>query len=95
MSVNKNNTNGDRSAAEDAATNRASDQPVVTPAAEPRDPFVVLDDLAPPAPRQRSLGTGDLKLLRALQSILEKRQADAWIDEMKALISTELEWNET
>ncbi len=55
---------------------------------------VVLDDLAPATAPPRSLGSRDLKLLRALQSILEKRLADAWIDEMKREISAELEWNE-
>ena len=56
--------------------------------------LVVLDDLAPASAPPRSLGSRDLKLLRALQSILEERQADAWIDEMKRGISAELEWNE-
>jgi hypothetical protein len=37
----------------------------------------------------------DLRLLRALQSILEKRQADAWIDEMKTQTASELDWIET
>jgi hypothetical protein len=57
------------------------------------DRFLILDDLAPPS-SQRSLTTHDLKLLRALQAILEARQADAWIDDMRAQISTELEWED-
>lgn len=48
---------------------------------------VVLDDLALASAPPRALGSRDLNLLRALQSILEKRQADAWIDEMKREIS--------
>ena len=55
---------------------------------------VVLDDLAPPALPTGSLATGDLTLLRAMQSILEKRQNDAWIDDMRAQITSELEWDE-
>jgi len=55
---------------------------------------VVLDDLALASVPSCKLGSRDLNLLRALQSILEKRQADAWIDEMKREISAELEWNE-
>ena len=56
--------------------------------------LVVLDDLAPASVAPRSLSSGDQKLLRALQSILEKRQAEAWIDEMRREISAELEWSE-
>lgn len=68
--------------------------PIGDASAETGEPFVVLDDLAPPFPPKRSLGSSDLNLLRAMQSILEKRQTDAWIDEMRAQISSELEWNE-
>jgi hypothetical protein len=63
-------------------------------AASAGQPFVVLDDLAPPALPSGSLASNDLKVLRAMQSILEKRQNDAWIDEMRAQITSELEWDE-
>ena len=42
----------------------------------------------------RALASDDLRLLRALQWVLEKRQTDAWVDEMRAQISSELEWDE-
>jgi len=51
----------------------------------------VLDDLAFPMPSQ-TLGADDLKLLQAIQQVLEARQADAWIEKIKAQISAELEW---
>jgi hypothetical protein len=57
-------------------------------------PFVVLDDLAPPALPSGSLTSNDLKVLHAMQSILEKRQNDAWIEDMRAQITSELEWDE-
>lgn len=95
MPVNKNSESVDRSSRPELAADRTSLQPIATAGGEAREPFAVLDYLAAPAPRLRSLSGADLKLLRALQSILEARQADAWIDEMRTQISAELEWNET
>jgi len=40
------------------------------------------------------LTSNDLKVLHAMQSILEKRQNDAWIEDMRAQITSELEWDE-
>ena len=57
-------------------------------------PFVVLDDLAPPPLPSGSLASNDLNVLRAMQSILEKRQNAVWIEEMRAQITSELEWDE-
>jgi hypothetical protein len=93
MSVNKNAPY----IAEPAAVEPARDPSSQARAAAHDDAverLVLLDDLAAASIAPRSLGSGDLKLLRALQSILEKRRADAWIDEMKREISAELEWNE-
>ena len=94
MSVNrKNNQAGN----EIPSTEPAADQTVTQipgSTGEAGGPFVVLDDIAAPSPSHRLLVSNDLKLLRAMQSILEKRQTDAWIDEMRAQISAELEWSE-
>jgi hypothetical protein len=93
MSVNKN----DPSIAEGAPVEPNGERNPATPPVEAlsdEDVFlVVLDDLAPTMP-PRSLSLDDQNLLRALQSILEKRKTDAWIDEMRAQITAELEWND-
>ncbi len=93
MFVNKDNA-GEQSTSAEPDGDRDRPEPVAAPARAALGQLVVLDDLAPPMPRQLSLSQADLKLLRALQAILEKRQSDAWIDEMRAQISMELEWNE-
>jgi hypothetical protein len=68
--------------------------PAAASVADAGMPFAVLDDLAPAAPPTGSVASNDLRLLRAMQSILEKRQTDAWIDEMRSQITSELEWDE-
>jgi hypothetical protein len=92
MSVNKNAQQVDHLPVPEPTSGEASRRPE-DHGTEAGGPVVVLDDLAPQV-QPRSLAASDLKLLRALQSILEKRQTDAWIEEMAAQISVELEWNE-
>jgi len=92
--INKNNQGIDQVSPPALRNRSASQPPAVSSVAETGQPFVVLDDLAPPAAPTGSLASNDLKLLRAMQSILEKRQNDAWIDDMRAQITSELEWDE-
>jgi hypothetical protein len=93
-SINKNNHGINQAGPAELATDSIP-PPIAAPAAgDAVEPFVVLDDLAPPALPKRSTASSDLKLLRAMQSILDKRQTDAWIDDMRAQISSELEWDE-
>ena len=95
MSVNKNTPGVAGPAAVEPACAPGRLRPPAGSRDDAAEQQVVLDDLAPARAPSRSLGSRDLNLLRALQSILEKRQADAWIDEMKREISAELEWRET
>jgi hypothetical protein len=93
-SINKNNHGINRAGPAELATDSIL-SPIAAPAAgDAMEPCVVLDDLAPPVLPKRSPASSDLKLLRAMQSILDKRQTDAWIDDMRAQISSELEWDE-
>jgi len=92
--INKNNQGIDQTSPPAPRNGSVPSPPAVSSVAETGLPFVVLDDLAPLASPTCSLASNDLKLLRAMQSILEKRQNDAWIDDMRAQISSELEWDE-
>ena len=92
--VNKNEHGTDREGVAECATETTRMPTVTESAADAVQPFVVLDDLAPPALPSGALASNDVKVLRAMQSILAKRQNDAWIDEMRAQIRTELEWDE-
>jgi hypothetical protein len=92
--INKNAQGTNRERAAELAPETTKPPVPATSAADAGQPFVVLDDLAPSALPSGSLASNDLKVLRAMQSILEKRQNDAWIDEMRAQITSELEWDE-
>ena len=94
MSVNKNNISTDQ-AVSSASAEDGSPGDVMSSAVAAGEYVVVLDDLPPQAPPQHALGVRNQSLLQALQSILEKRQTDALVDEMKAQISSELEWQDT
>ena len=93
-SINKKKHGTSRERAGELATETTMPPRPAASAGDAGQPFVVLDDLAPPAPPTGSLAANDVKLLRAMQSILAKRQNDAWIDEMRAQITSELEWDE-
>jgi|SRR5579871_1273255 len=94
MSVNKNNISSTDQVVSSGSAGEGSPGAVVNYAVEVGEFLVVLDDLAPQTVPQDALGVSDQRLLQALQSILEKRQTDAWVDKMKAEISSELEWQE-
>lgn len=91
--INKNKQGIDQASPPELLNGSASPPLAASSIAETAQPFVVLDDLAPPATPTGSLASNDVKLLRVMQSILEKRQNDAWIDEMRAQITSELEWD--
>ncbi len=95
MSVNKNNTMIHEPMLMEPDRDLSDSQDVAGPQDDTARDLVLLEDLRPATAAPRSLDSGNLKLLRALHSILQKRQADAWVDEMRAKISTELEWSET
>jgi hypothetical protein len=94
MSVNKNKPPIDEPAAMEPDRDVSRTTALTGARDDAPEHLVVLDDLAPAIATARSLSSGDLKLLRALQSILEKRQADAWINAMIREISADLEWSE-